>query len=266
MVEQLFGRLLVRKGENGMKILISPVSLEEAASIIEAKADIIDIKNVNEGSLGAQFPWNIAEIVDFIHGNGVTASATLGDLPYKPGTAALAAYGVAHCGVNYIKAGLHGLNTYAQALEMMDAIRRAVRMVSGDAKVVASGYADYRRFNGLNTWDLVRAAKAAHCDVVMVDTAIKDGRTLFDVLTLHEINGFVCMAREANLQVALAGSIKAEHAEELLKIHPDIIGVRGAVCEGTDRHSKISVEKTKAFISVFRKDGVEAEETPKIPT
>jgi uncharacterized protein (UPF0264 family) len=249
-----------------MKVLISPVSLEEAASIIEAKADIIDIKNVNEGSLGAQFPWNIAEIVNYIHGNGVTASATLGDLPYKPGTASLAAYGVAHCGVNYIKAGLHGLNTYAQALEMMDAIRQAVRMVSDDAKVVASGYADYRRFNGLNTWDLVRAAKAAHCDVVMVDTAIKDGKTLFDVLTLDEINDFVGMAKEANLLVALAGSIKAGHAEELLKINPDIIGVRGAVCEGTDRYSKISVEKTKAFLSLFRKDAVEVEDTLKIPT
>ena len=249
-----------------MQVIISPVSLEEAASIIEAKADIIDIKNVNEGSLGAQFPWNIAEIVDYIHGNGVTASATLGDLPYKPGTAALAAYGVAHCGVNYIKAGLHGLNTYAEALEMMDAIRRAVRMVSADAKVVALGYADYRRFNGLNKWVLVRAAKAAQCDVVMVDTAIKDGKTLFDVLTLDEIKDFVGMAKEANLQVALAGSIKAEHAEELLKIQPDIIGVRGAVCGGTDRYSKISVEKTKAFLSLFPKDAPDAKKAEKIPT
>ena len=151
-------------------------------------------------------------------------------------------------------------------LEMMDGIRRAVRMVSDGIKVVASGYADYRRFNGLNTWDLVRAAKAAHCDVVMVDTAIKDGKTLFDVLTLDEINDFVCMAKEANLLVALAGSIKAGHAEELLRINPDIIGVRGAVCEGTDRHSKISVEKTKAFLSLFRKDAVEVEDTLEIPT
>jgi hypothetical protein len=235
-----------------MKVLISPVSLEEAAAVVEARADIIDIKNVNEGSLGAQFPWKTLEIVKLIHGNGITASATLGDLSYKPGTAALAAYGAALCGVNYIKAGLHGLNTYAQALDMMVAVRRAVRMVSDDTQVVAAGYADYRRFNGLNTWDLVRAAKDAHCDVVMVDTAIKDGKTLFDVLTLDEIEDFVGMAKEANLLVALAGSLKADHAQALLKIQPDIIGVRGAVCEGPDRHSQISVERTKSFISLFR--------------
>ena len=246
-----------------MKVLISPVSLEEATSIIEAGADIIDIKNVNEGSLGAQFPWNISEIVALIHRNRITASATLGDLPYKPGTAALAAYGAAHCRVNYIKAGLHGLNTYSQAVEMMVGIRRAVRMVSDDIKVVASGYADYRRFNGLNTWDLVRAAKDASCDGVMVDTAIKDGKTLFDALTLDEINDFVGMAKEANLLVALAGSIKAEHVEVLLKNQPDIIGLRGAVCEGPDRHSKISVEKTKSFINLVRDSTGKAKEVRK---
>jgi uncharacterized protein (UPF0264 family) len=42
---------------------------------------------------------------------------------------------------------------------MMAAIRRAVRMVREDIQVVASGYADYRRFNGLNSWELVRAAE-----------------------------------------------------------------------------------------------------------
>lgn len=241
-----------------MKVLISPISLEEASSIIEAGADIIDVKNVKEGSLGAQFPWNTAEIVTFVHGRGGTASATLGDLPYKPGTAALAAYGAAHCGVDYIKAGLYGLNTYEQALEMMVAIRRAVRMVSDEPLVVASGYADYRRFNGLNTWDLVGAAKDAGCDVVMVDTAIKDGRTLFDALTMAELQDFVDMAKEAEMLVALAGSIKAHHVDELLEIRPDIIGVRGAVCGGPDRGSKISVEKTRQFTELFHRATIAA--------
>lgn len=244
-----------------MKVLISPVSLQEARSIIEAGADIIDIKNVKEGSLGAQFPWITSEVVQYIQDHDIMASATLGDLPFKPGTAALAAFGAAHCGVNYVKAGLHGLNTYEQALEMMVAIRQAVSMVSDDILVVASGYADYKRFNGLNTRDLVQAAKDAECDVVMVDTAFKDGKTLFDALTLDEINDFIRMAKEAGLLVALAGSIKAHHCDELLRIQPDVIGVRGAVCEGPDRHTQISVEKTKAFINVFSDAGVTARES-----
>lgn len=240
-----------RERSGVVKVLISPVSLEEAAAIIDGGADIIDIKNINEGSLGAQFPWSVSKIVRFVHEHGVTASATLGDLPYKPGTAALAAYGAANCGADYVKAGLYGLNTYAQAFEMMVAIRRAIRMVSDKAMVVASGYADYHRFNGLPTWDLVRAARDAHCDVVMVDTAIKDGRTLFDALTTEEIEDFITMARDAGLIVALAGSLKFEHANVLLQLQPDIIGVRGAVCEGPDRNSRISAEKTRAFVKLF---------------
>src|SRR3989441_7672556 len=86
-----------------MLVLISPVSYEEAASIVDTGVDIIDIKNVNEGSLGAQFPWHTREVAELSRAHGIKASATLGDLPYKPGTAALAAYGAAQCGVTYIK-------------------------------------------------------------------------------------------------------------------------------------------------------------------
>ena len=234
-----------------MQILISPTSLEEAASILETDVDIIDVKNVNEGSLGAQFPWHTCEVVRITQPRGIKTSATLGDLPFKPGTAALAAYGSATCGVGYIKAGLYGLNTYEQAREMMDAVRRAVRMVGDDIDVVAAGYADYRRFDGLNTRDLVKAAADADCDVVMVDTAIKDGQHLFDALSMEEIQEFVDSSHEAGMRVALAGSLKLEHANALLELGPDIIGVRGAVCEGKDRKTRISPEKTNRFVAQF---------------
>jgi uncharacterized protein (UPF0264 family) len=234
-----------------MKVLISPVSYEEAASILDASVDIIDVKNFNEGSLGAQFPWNTKRVVDLIRPKGIKASATLGDLPYKPGTAALAACGAAWCGVTYIKAGLHGLNSYEQAYAMMSAICQACRMFGDDIEVVAAGYADYRRFNGLSTRDLVRAARDARCNVVMVDTAFKDGGTLFDALSMDEIHEFVKQGHEAGLQVALAGSLKVEHVDRLLQLQPDIVGVRGAVCEGKNRETRISPEKTVRFVELF---------------
>ncbi len=234
-----------------MQVLISPVSYEEAASILDTGVDIIDVKNFNEGSLGAQFPWHTVKVVELTRARGIKTSATLGDLPYKPGTAALAAYGAAQCGVSYIKAGLHGLNTYEQARDMMEAVQRSVRMVGDKIDVVASGYADYRRFDGLNTRDLVRAARDTQCDVVMVDTAIKDGKTLFDALSVEEIREFVEQGQQAGLRVALAGSLKSEHVGLLLDLKPDIIGVRGAVCEGKDRKTRISPEKTRKFVSLF---------------
>lgn len=244
-----------------MLVLISPVSYEEAASVLDTGLDILDVKNVDEGSLGAQFPWHTARVAELARNRGVKVSATLGDLPFKPGTAALAAYGAAQCGATYIKAGLHGLNTYDQARAMMEAVRRAVEMVSEDTEVVAAGYADYRRFGGLNSCDLVRAARDAQCDVVMVDTAIKDGPTLFDALSVDEIREFVEQGHEAELQVALAGSIKMEHAPLLLALGPDIIGVRGAVCEGDRRNTKISPDKTRAFVQLFH-EGARPEAKP----
>jgi uncharacterized protein (UPF0264 family) len=234
-----------------MQVLISPISTEEAESILDTGVDIIDVKNVREGSLGAQFPWYTKAVVQLASRKGLKTSATLGDLPFKPGTASLAALGAATCGVKYVKAGLHGLNTYEQACEMMVAVRQACRMVADDIDVVASGYADYRRFGGLDLVSLVRAAADSHCDVVMVDTAIKDGKTLFDALAVEEIREFVKAGHQRGLQVALAGSIKLEHAERLLELNPDIIGVRGAVCEEPDRGSRISPTKTFAFVNLF---------------
>jgi len=234
-----------------MIVLISPISPEEALGILDCGVDIIDVKNVDEGSLGAQFPWRTREVVDLCGRRGICVSATLGDLPFKPGTASLAAYGVASLGVGYVKAGLHGMNTYEEAFEMMDAIRRSVRMVSETAAVVASGYADYRRFDGLNPLDLVQAAKDAVCDVVMVDTAIKDGKGLFDNLSMQELHAFVGAAKDAGLKVALAGSIGREDADCLFELDPHIIGVRGAVCAGVDRKTAISPTKTHEFVRFF---------------
>lgn len=232
-----------------MKVLISPVSLEEARMVVEGGADIIDIKNVKEGSLGAQFPWVVKEVVKEFKDTGMMCSATLGDLPYKPGTAALAALGAASCGVDYVKAGLHGATNYDEAFTMMKSVVKAIRMVSSDILAVASGYADYKRFGGASYRDVVRAAKDADADVVMVDTSFKDGKTLFDALTYDEIKEFVDLAKENSLIVALAGSIKMRHLDVISEIKPDVIGIRGAVCDSSDRTRGITMEKVVEFMA-----------------
>jgi len=43
-----------------MELLVSPCSVEEAKNSLAA--DIIDVKNPAEGSLGANFPWIIKAI------------------------------------------------------------------------------------------------------------------------------------------------------------------------------------------------------------
>ena len=239
-----------------MKLLISPVCIEEARLAVSAGCDIVDIKNVAEGSLGAQQPWVTQRILAELSATGVAFSAALGDLPNKPGTAGLAAYAAARLGLDYIKAGLYGATNHDGALAMMTAVVRSIRMVSDDIKAVACGYADYKRFGGIGCDQLVAAAAKAGADVVMVDTAVKDGKSLFDALTFDQIKDFVERGHAAGMTVALAGSIALEHMDMLRKLGPDIIGVRGAVCEGSDRTRSISDQRLRRLVELNRMQAV----------
>jgi len=88
-----------------MKLLISPKDEVEALEAALGGADIIDIKNPGEGSLGANFPWVIKKIKEIADLKDLEVSATIGDLNL-PGTASLAALGAASCGIDYVKVGL----------------------------------------------------------------------------------------------------------------------------------------------------------------
>jgi uncharacterized protein (UPF0264 family) len=235
-----------------MKVLISPISLEEARSVCDGGADIVDIKNVDEGSLGANFPWVIKSIIEGTKGSAVTYSATLGDLPFKPGTAALAAVGAAYAGARYIKAGLHGTKTYTEAVGVMGAVTRACRDYDPEIIVVAAGYADYRRFDGLDPRTLVKVGRDTGVDLVMVDTSFKDGKNLFDNMSKDEIGDFVSSAHAAGLKVALAGSIQQEHIPLLAEVEADVVGIRGAVCAGSDRKSRIDSHRVRAFVNAVQ--------------
>jgi uncharacterized protein (UPF0264 family) len=233
-----------------MRLLVSPMNLEEAKAAMAGGADILDVKNPKEGSLGANFPWAIRAVKDMASGK-VPVSATIGDLEYKPGTASLAALGAAVSGADFIKAGLLGTKTSEQAKEMLVGIVRAVKEFDAGKMVVASGYSDYGRVGSISPMLLPEAAAETDADIVMVDTAIKDGRSTFEFMSEKELRDFIDLGHASGLKVAIAGTIGFEHLDLLKKINPDIIGVRGIVCGG-DRNSSIRadlVEKLKITIS-----------------
>uniref|UniRef100_A0A7C3MC62 (5-formylfuran-3-yl)methyl phosphate synthase n=1 Tax=Archaeoglobus fulgidus TaxID=2234 RepID=A0A7C3MC62_ARCFL len=224
-----------------MKVLVSPMNVAEALQAIEGGADIIDVKNPAEGSLGANFPWVIREISEIAKKHGKEISATTGDMPFKPGTASLAALGAAVAGADYIKVGLYGVRNAEEAYEMMSAVVRAVKDYDPSRKVVAAGYGDHYRISSVSPLSLPEVVAKAGADIVMVDTAIKDGTSLFDHMKVSDVEKFVSLARDNGLMVALAGNIGWNHIEMLKKLSPDIIGVRSIVCEG-DRSSMIKRE------------------------
>ncbi len=223
-----------------MKLLISPINKEEAIVASNGGADIVDVKNPKEGSLGANFPWVIRSVKDAI-GSKQPVSATIGDFNYKPGTASLAALGAASAGADYIKVGLFDIQTEEQALEMLTNIVRSVKDYDPSKFVVASGYSDYERINSISPMLLPAIGAKAGVDVVMMDTGVKDGRSTFEFMSEEEITEFTKLANEMNLLSAIAGALEFKDLPALRRIQPDVLGIRGMVCGG-DRDDEIKLE------------------------
>lgn len=230
-----------------MKLLVSPINIEEAKAAANGGADIIDVKNPKEGSLGANFPWVIRAVKEAVNSK-TPISATIGDMNYKPGTASLAALGAAVAGAEYVKVGLYDIQTREQAIDMAQHVVKSVKGYYPAKKVVIAGYSDYRRINSIPVEILPLVCADCGADVVMMDTGIKDGRSTFEFMSHEELSSFVESAHDLGLETAIAGTIKFEDIDPLNLIGPDIIGVRGCVCGG-DRNSAIQqklVEELKA--------------------
>lgn len=233
-----------------MKLLVSPQNVGEAKAAIKGGADIIDIKNPAEGSLGANFPWVIKSIADIIPSD-LEISATIGDLPNLPGTASLAALGAASCGVDYVKVGLYGISDVREGEYFMSQVVKSVKDYDNRVKVVVCAYADYKKINSLNPAVIPQIGKKSGSDVAMIDTAAKGEYNIFDLMSELELDDFASQSHKMGLSVALAGSVGKSHLKRLAEIGVDIVGVRGCVCED-GRDSAIDESKVAEIAGIVR--------------
>jgi uncharacterized protein (UPF0264 family) len=227
-----------------MFLLVSPCTIEEASRSLAA--DIIDVKRPAEGSLGANFPWVIRAVKAMTE---KPVSAAIGDFDYRPGSAALAAYGAACAGADYVKIGLK-FDGRERAREVISAVVRAVKGEFPEKSVVIAAYSDHTRLGTIPPFEAACLAAEGGADVAMVDTGLKDGRSTFEFMDEETLAGFTETNRGSGLRTALAGSLRFEDIARLKRIKPDIIGVRGMVCGG-DRSATIEpalVEKALRMI------------------
>jgi uncharacterized protein (UPF0264 family) len=232
-----------------MKLLVSVVDVGEARAAAAAGADIVDVKNPAEGSLGAPSPAVIAAVRAAVPSE-LPVSAAIGDMPNLPGTAALAALGGALSGATFVKVGLWGVSTEDDAVDLLRAVRDGVADVS-DTVVVAGAYADARRVPHapLAPDRLPRVARAAGVGVCLLDTAVKDGRGLFDWLAHDTLTSLVAEAHAAGLQVALAGGLRAEDLPLVRDTAADIAGVRSAACADGSRSAPLDAARVRALVA-----------------
>jgi uncharacterized protein (UPF0264 family) len=207
---------------------------KEAAEAIAGGADIIDVKNPEEGALGANFPWVIKRIKE-ITPNKLEVSCTLGEVGNLPGSVSLAALGAASLGVDYIKVGLCGIQTPEEAIFLLQNVSRAAKECNPNIKVAVAGYADGERIGQINPLLIPEIAYKSKVNIAMLDTSLKDGKNLFDNLTKNQLQKFVDKAHDFGLKTALAGSLRKRDLPVVFGLGADIAGLRGAACTNSNR-------------------------------
>ena len=237
-----------------MQLLISVINEQEAKSAANGGADIVDVKNPVEGSLGANFPRVIRCVRQSIP-SALPVSAAIGDAPDKPGATALAALGATVCSIQYVKVGLYGTSLPPQGVYLLREVCRAVRDYDDRTKIIAVAYADAHKIGSLPPLELPAVAIEAQADGCMLDTAVKGYGSLFSHLNDGKLRAFVQSCHKRGLLCALAGSLGAGDIPRLAEIDPDIVGFRTAACLGDRIHGVVDrrqVERLKDLIAANR--------------
>jgi len=220
------------------KFLASVTGIQEAEIAFAGGADIIDLKNPEDGALGAVAPEAIRATVAWVAGRR-PVSAVCGNLPMEPERVLAAAEEIAAADVDFLKIGFPAERKAAMCA-------RALAPLSERVRLVAVLFADKSPDLDL----LPVLAESGFCGA-MLDTAEKGKGGLLDHLPFDQIERFLGRARPLALMTGLSGSLGAQDVPRLLPFRPDFLGFRGALCGRSSRSAAIdpeAVEQIRALV------------------
>lgn len=221
------------------QMLASVMSLEEAAIVLRAGVEIVDLKNPAAGALGVLPHQLVEDVVQLVDGQAVV-SATIGDLPMEAALIVSETKAMLATGVDVIKIGFFGELGHEVCIQALSELTKS------GAKLIAVLLADI-------TFDLSLLNKLAAAGFygVMLDTAQKDGRHLLNYCTLSELADFVSKAHSLGLRSGLAGSLSKEHVDALLSIKPSYLGFRGALCDQSKRTATLNGDRVQELAEML---------------
>ena len=218
------------------QMLASVTSTAEALLALELGADIIDLKNPDDGALGALPLETIQDIVKAIDGRRVV-SATIGDPSDDISLVMRKITAVAATGIDIVKIGIATSRAQLASWQGMAWEPISTRLV---AVLFADQPPDFDFLDML-------ADQAFYG--VMLDTADKSHGGLRSHFDTNEIQAFVDRTHRLKLVCGLAGSLKRDDIVPLLRSNPDYLGFRGALCHQNSRTASIDVEAFTAIRS-----------------
>jgi len=223
--------------------LVSVRDAVEAAAARVGGADIIDAKEPASGALGAVDLITFRHIVAEVAGTR-TVTAALGDA-MDVRALARTAEAFARAGAGLVKIGFAGIQSPIRVMSLLAAAREGA---AADAGVIATTYADADRVASLNPLAMIDAAASAGATGILLDTVDKRGPGLRGLMSSEQLHSWVSAARDARLLVALAGKLRADDFGFVNDAGADIIGVRGAACDG-GRTGQIVAARVRAIRS-----------------
>ena len=229
---------------SGMLLMVSVQNVAEALEAEQGGADVVDVKNLQEALVGSGHPDIVRQVRSQIPVEK-HVSVTLGVVPNQPGTVAMAAYAAAALNATSVKVGFRQAD-YAMAVEVLRQSRQALE--GFNTKLIGSLFADNLLYEGgLDPKLMIQLARDGECDGFLIDTLTKDGRNLFDFIPEAELREMVLRGKELGLSTSLSGHLKLQDLDELARINPDIVGVRGAVCASGNRDRAVAWEAVANF-------------------
>ena len=216
-------------------MLASVENLEEALCVLEAGADIIDLKAPSSGALGALPVETVKEIAAALAGRR-PLSATIGDLPMDPAMVSSAVETMAGTGVDYVKIGFFPGGDWSRTISSLSPLAaRGIRLVAvlfGDQSPALS--------------HIGRLAGAGFTGA-MLDTQDKTAGSLTQVCPLEYLRDFVAETKAHGLLCGLAGSLRQADIPLLLALRPDYLGFRGALCRQHERTAGLDKSAVQAI-------------------
>ncbi len=230
-----------------MQLLVSVQSGVEARAACAGGAAIVDAKDPSRGALGPVTSTVLREIRAAVPAE-VPVSAALGDIR-SAGELERSLNGLPE-GLAFVKLGLLGVDRDRIEELLAHAVKLADRL-TGSPRVVVVGYADWRQVGGPAPTSLPALIRRAGAHGLLVDTAVKDGRTLTDHLAADDLIALGQVLEELELGYALGGSLTLRGVPLVRAAHAGVIGVRGAVTVG-GRNDAIDPARVAAFADAVR--------------
>ena len=219
------------------KILASIKSLNEIGLVLKKGVDIIDFKDPSVGSLGALSIKQISFFLKSIPSNQLT-SATIGDI--KDIKIKQKVIELSKTSIDFIKIGFF---FDEKKIKLLKNLKKLVK----NKKIIAVLFAD----NKPNV-NLIREIKKIQFDGILIDTKNKKNGNLRNYLSIKKLKNFIKVSKEQNLSIGLAGSLNINDIDPLIKLKPDYLGFRGALCMARKRKDDISEILLDRVISRFR--------------